>query len=130
MTVRFLMLTTMATSPITNNDCLAPLAAALSAIEFICCKSLGVSRMLRDCKRCIACAENLSGCPGAASVACRRASRNPGPDGGGICTGVPTGRDGVVAAGAFGPFGPLTRGSLRLLDPRDRGRRKRLGIPV
>ena len=48
MTVRFLMLTTIAASRTMKSEFLAPLAAALSAISFIREMSSLVSVMLRD----------------------------------------------------------------------------------
>src|SRR5579863_5852584 len=90
MTVRFLMLTTIATSRTMKSELFAPFAAALSAIAFILLTSSDVRLMLRDCNRCIACAENLSGSlvlAGGCAVAFSSTERKLGPDVGGIATG-------------------------------------------
>ncbi len=98
MTVRFLILTTIATSRTRKSEFFAPFAAALSAIAFIRVTSSEVRLMLRDCRRCIACAENLSGSDplvdvaGGAAVAASRTERNVGVPVGGMSTGRPTGR--------------------------------------
>lgn len=101
MTVRFLMLTTIAVSRMMNSEFFAPFAAALSAIAFILATSSFERLMLRDCKRAMACAENLSGSlvedeDDARSSAERKLSELVG----GIWTGCPTGRGpgpGIIA---------------------------------
>src|ERR1700752_5083942 len=94
-TVRFLMLTTMATSRTMKSEFFAPFAAALSAIAFIRLTSESVRLMFRDCNRAMACAENLRGSApvveGAAAVVDSRTDRKLGAPLGGISTGRPTG---------------------------------------
>ena len=90
-TVRFLMLTTIATSRTMKSEFFAPFAAALSVIVFIRVTSSDVRLMLRDCNRCIACAENLSGSlepvDDGCAVALSSTDLKLGPDVGGMLTG-------------------------------------------
>ena len=90
MTVRFLILTTIATSRTIKSELFAPFAAALSAIAFILLTSSDVRLMLRDCNRAIACAENLSGSlvlVAGCAVVVSSIDLKLGPDVGGIVTG-------------------------------------------
>ena len=90
MTVRFLILTTIATSRTMKSEFFAPFAAALSAIAFILLTSSDVRLILRDCNRCIACAENLSGSEvlvAGCAVALSSTERKLGEEVGGIETG-------------------------------------------